>query len=299
MQKRVTNGGMEMLTNRPITSREYKLLLNTERFRDRLAGAGLFWDLLKFLVTNQGNSVIPDNDDPDKDVEKTRTTWYLDTPGFELRRADITLRVRDRPSSKKRYKLTLKYRAPDRYSAAARDVRCTRDVDDEDIKFEEDVIPPFVSKFAYSVSFKSKELFIPETIADVIDLFPGLESYSIPRSTPIHKVNGFEAHEVMHYIGKLKLDKMPTLRSARELPRFVVKTALSHWYLRADENDYPLVTEFSFDFDAEGQDDDDRLERFPPTVVAGANRLFRDVQNQAGWLSQFGTTKTAYVFEVL
>ncbi len=32
---------------------------------------------------------------------------------------------------------------------------------------------------------------------------------------------------------------------------------------------------------------------------AGANRLFRDVQNQAGWLAQFRSTKTAYVFEVL
>jgi hypothetical protein len=59
------------------------------------------------------------------------------------------------------------------------------------------------------------------------------------------------------------------------------------------------VTEFSFGFDAAGQKDDERLERFPPTVVAGANRLFRDVQNQAGWLAQFGSTKTAYVFEVL
>jgi len=34
-------------------------------------------------------------------------------------------------------------------------------------------------------------------------------------------------------------------------------------------------------------------------VIAGANRLFRDVQNQAGWLAQFGSTKTAYVFDVL
>jgi hypothetical protein len=33
-----------------------------------------------------------------------------------------------------------------------------------------------------------------------------------------------------------------------------------------------------------------------PTVVAGANRLFRDVKNQAGWLAQFGMTKIAYEF---
>ena len=59
------------------------------------------------------------------------------------------------------------------------------------------------------------------------------------------------------------------------------------------------MTEFSFGFDANSQAKEDRLEMFPPTVVAGANRLFRDVQNQAGWLAQFGSTKTAYAFEVL
>jgi len=286
-------------TNRPITSRECKLLLNTERFRDRLAGTDLFWKLLTFLVQNQGNEVIPDSDDPDKNTEKQRTTWYLDTPGYELRRSNITLRVRDRPNSKNRYKVTLKYRAPDRYSAAGRDIRCSEDVDDDDVKFEEDVVPPFVSKFAYSVSFKSKELAPLRSMADVVDLFPGLKECDFPGGTPIRKVNGFQAHEVIHYIGKLKLDKMPTARGPGGLPDFVVKVALSHWYLRADRNDYPLVTEFSFGFDAEGQEHDDHLEKFPPTVVAGANRLFCDVQNQAGWLAQFGTTKTAHVFEVL
>ncbi len=286
-------------TNRPITSREYKLMLNTERFRDRRAGASLFWKLLAFLTENQGNEVIPDHADPDKNAEKVRTTWYLDTPGYELQRANITLRVREEPEAKKRYKVTLKFRAPDRYTAAGSDISCSQEVDDEDVKFEEDVVPPFSSKFAYSVSFKAKGLPPLATVADLNALFPGLKGYDIPQATPITAVNGFQAHEVLHYVGKLKLDKMPAVRAAGGMPEFVVKVALSHWYLRPDENDYPLVTEFSFGFDAAGQKDDERLERFPPTVVAGANRLFRDVQNQAGWLAQFGSTKTAYVFEVL
>ncbi len=285
-------------TNRPITSREYKLMLNTERFRDRQAGGALFWKLVEFLVENQGNELIPDLADPDKHAENERTTWYLDTPGYELRRANVTLRVRERPNSKKRYKVTLKYRAPDRYSAASRDVSCSKKVDDDDVKFEEDVIPPFVSKFAYCVSFKSKNLAKLKVMADVVDLFPGLADYDILPSTPICKVNGFQAHEVMHYVGKLKLGNMPATREDKELPAFVVKAALTHWYLRPDQDDYPLVTEFSFDFDADGQKDDDRLEKFPPPVVAGANRLFRDLQNQAGWLAQSGTTKTAFVFQV-
>ncbi len=263
------------------------------------AGAGLFWKLLTFLVENQGNEVIPDAGDPDKNAERARTTWYLDIPGYELRRADVNLRVREEPNAKKPYKVMLKYRAPDRYSAAGCDVSCNEDVDDDDIKFEEDVVPPFASRFSYSVSFKSKDLPSLASMADVVELFPGLADYGISPSAPIRAVNGFRANEVVQLIGKIKLDKMPTARAVGGLPKFVVKASLSHWYLRADQNDYPLVTEFSFGFDAEGQKSDDHLELFPPTVVAGANRLFRDVQNQAGWLAQFGTTKTAYVFEVL
>jgi len=288
-------------TNRPITSREYKLLLNTERFRDRVAGAKLFWRMLAFLVENQGNEVIPDAADPDKDTELRRTTWYLDTPGYELQRANVTLRVRDEAGEKKPFKVTLKYRMPDRYTAAGNNpVPDPAKVKKPDIKFEEDVTPPFASKFSYSASFRTEELPRIETLEDVVKIFPGLEPHGIPGVTPIQVVNGFRAHEVMHYIGKLKLDKMPATR-AIGLPDFVVKVALSHWYLQENQDDYPLVTEFSFGFDATEGDggDGDRLEKFPPTVVAGANRLFRDVQNQAGWLAPFGLTKTAYLFEVL
>lgn len=288
-------------TNRPITSREYKLLLNTERFRDRVSGTRLFWRMLAFLVGNQGNQVIPENLDPDKDAEKRRTTWYLDTPGYDLQRANITLRVRNEVDENKPFKITLKYRMPDRYTAAGCDpIPNPEKVKKSDIKFEEDVIAPFVSKFAYSASFRTEDAPRITTMQDVVGYFPGVAPYGIPVVTPILVVNGFRAHEVMHYIGKLKLDKAPTVRAAG-LPDFVVKVALSHWYLLESQDDYPLVTEFSFDFDASdaGDNHDDHLEKFPPTVVAGANRLFRDIQNQAGWLSPFGMTKTTYLFEVL
>ncbi len=287
-------------TNRPITSREYKLLLNTERFRNRIGGAQLFWRMLAFLVENQGNQVIAADADPDNVSEMRRTTWYLDTPGYELQRANVTLRVRREDGEKKPFKITLKYRMPDRYTAAGCDPTPNPDkVKKHEAKFEEDVIPPFVSKFAYSASFRQVESPRIATVQDMLDLFPGLASYGIAAVTPVVIVNGFRAYEVMHYIGKLKLDKMPQMRAAR-LPDFVVKVALSHWYLQENEDDYPLVTEFSFDFDASEQNlEDDHLERFPPTVVGGANRLFRDVQNQAGWLSPFGLTKTQYLFEVL
>jgi hypothetical protein len=283
-------------TNRPVTSREYKLVLNTERFRDRVQGARTFWNLLAFLVSSQGNEVIPDDQDPEKDDEFRRTTRYLDTPGDDLQRVGAILRVRQEISPKKGFKVTLKYRAPDRYIAAGCDLSCTQDFKEDDYKFEEDILPPFASKFSHSVSFKADDLPPLATIADLVALFPGVESHGIPASTPIVTANGFTAHEVMHLIGKFKLAKMPTPRG-KKLPDFVVKAALTHWYLRDDEDDYPLVTEFSFDYDVASKPDGDMLEVFPPTLVAGANRLFRDIQGQGAWLAPQGTTKSAFAYE--
>ena len=115
------------------------------------------------------------------------------------------------------------------------------------------MIPPFVSKFAYSASFRTDELPRIETMQDVVELFPepGTARHpSEPRRSSV--VNGFRAHEVMHYIGKLEAWTRCRPRSRYGLPDFVVKVALSHWYLLEIEDDYPLVTEFAFDFDADG-----------------------------------------------
>ena len=194
--------------------------------------------------------------------------------------------------------MTLKYRAPDRYTAAGSDVRCTQEVDDDDVKFEEDVVPPFVSKFAYSVSFKSKDLPLPTPWRMLWPSSPALPPMTFPAHADAcgQRLPGHRSRALRRQ-AKAGQDADRTRR--RWDARLRGQGRAHHWYLRPDENDYPLVTEFSFGFDADGQKDDDRLEKFPPTVVASANRLFRDVQNQAGWLAQFGSTKTAYAFEVL
>jgi hypothetical protein len=42
------------MANRPVTSREYKLMLNTDRFQDRSRGTEVFFDLLSFLIKKEG-----------------------------------------------------------------------------------------------------------------------------------------------------------------------------------------------------------------------------------------------------
>ena len=287
-----------MPTNRTVTSREYKLMLRADHFRDRRRGAAAFWNLVKFLIQEkQGNEVYREQDEVLR-----RLTWYLDTPGTELRKHGFVLRVReelDAEEADERYKITLKYRAPDRYVGASQDLSCREKIKGKDDKFEEDILPPFSSKFSRSVSFKIGELPELETMGQVVALFPGLAALEIPEDTYVGMVNGFKAREVSHRIGQLRFVRMPVRRGGE--PDFLVKCCLTFWYLLGEEDEWPLAAEFSFDYDLPKEDREDpgHLEHFSPEVVAGTNLFFRSLQKQVGWLDRSGTTKTAYAFDAL
>ncbi len=64
-------------SNQPITSREYKLMLQVDRFQDREEGSKAFWNLVEFLVKKQGGEV--DDKQNKQKHEETSKTWYLDT----------------------------------------------------------------------------------------------------------------------------------------------------------------------------------------------------------------------------
>lgn len=95
--------------------------------------------------------------------EENKKTYYLDTVSQELRHNGFIVRVREEEKKgKKEYKLTLKYRSSDRYLAASQDLS----VAELDIlalkktpkeKFEEDILPPFSSKFSRSISLASEK----------------------------------------------------------------------------------------------------------------------------------------------
>lgn len=270
------------MSNHPVTSREYKLMLNVDRFFHRDAGMEGFWRLVGFLVKKQGGEVEKQND-----PEEKRRTWYLDTLGADLTRNHFILRVReDRKNDDKEYKITLKYRSPDRYLSAAQDVSSA---DAGETKFEEDITPPFTSKFSFSTSIKRDRLPDFQTINDAVARFPGLDKLNVPGATPLEIVNHFQAHEVACKRGKLKFGEHK------------VKAAFSFWYLLGAENELPIVGEFSFDYDAleNNSPDSTKLEQFPVTLVSATNRFFLSLQNQTGWLNCNATTKTAFALESL
>lgn len=266
-----TNENLKSIGN----SREYKLILNSDRFKDRDKGAEGFLSMIDFLIGKQDGSIVEK-----QDKEERRHTSYLDTPHFALRQNGFSLRLREEADG---FQINLKYRGSDRYISAAQDVSSSQP---GKIKFEEDILPPFVSRFSHSNSVESDTKPHFETMKDVTSLFPGIARLGIDEDTPVKTANDFRALEVVRKLCKFQFEKTET-----------IKASLSFWYLVID-TDWPLIGEFSFDYDATENDESD-LEEYSLKVVEGAKGLFSALQNQTGWLDFTTTTKTAFALEVL
>ena len=131
--------------NQPINSREYKLILNVNQFYDRTHTIERLGNLVESLTEEFKGKIISRQNE-----EKYRQTCYLDTPNFDLRQHGLILRVRqEKKRDQPEYQVTLKHREPDRYLSASQDLSATKP---GKTKFEEDIIPPFQSKFSQSIS---------------------------------------------------------------------------------------------------------------------------------------------------
>lgn len=261
--------------NFPVTSREFKLMLNVDRFQDRAAGAAAFWELVEFIVVKkEGGQIIKKQDE-----EESRITSYLDTPGARLRQHGLILRLREESATK--INTNLKYRSPDHYLSALRDVSSPKA---DENKFEEDILPPHASKYSKSTRVKFKADPAIKSVGDVVALFPGVKSLAIPEETPIETLNGFKAHEVARKIGQFSFGGPE------------IKAALSFWYLLGVPNELPIVGEFSFDYEA-APTGAGELEQFHPATVDGVNRFYNSLQGHAGWFNFNLTTKTAFALD--
>jgi hypothetical protein len=179
-----------------------------------------------------------------------------------------------------KYKVMLKYRSGDRYLSAIQPIPNSK----VKSKFEEDITPPFISKFSKSCSIELLEKPKLKTVADIVELFPKLEELGISQESSVKKVNGFTAYEVVNEAGQIQFGKEE---------KASVEVCFSFWYLFERAEGFPLIGEFSFNYDA------DNNENFPIEVIKGANQFFVALQKQVGWLDFNNTTKTAYAYESL
>lgn len=260
------------MPNLPVDSREYKLMLNVDRFKERGATSESFLELIKALV-DKGADTQPANG------EKRRMTSYLDTRGMALRRLGFSLRLREEVNS---VQVNLKCRSSDRYVSAATNVSSP---EKSDPKFEEDILPPFVSRFSHSNTVKKKQKPPLDTIGDAAKLFPGLGDLKLDLMDALITVNEFKVVEIVR--------DLCTIRFGTDEP---LECGLSFWYLADDAKEWPLIAEFSFSYKAL-RTAENELEEFPPDTIGGADRLFAALQKHNGWIDPNGTTKTAFAVD--
>jgi hypothetical protein len=271
--------------NRPITSREYKLMLNVDRFSNRASGTETFWRLVKSLAQEQGGKIH--DEQPDICHRQTR---YMDTADRGLRQHGFVLRVRQ-SSNEPKTKITLKFRDEDRYLAAIQQVSSP---DQDEAKFEEDILPPFRSKFARSSVVWVDGVPQWPDLGHLLAHFPGLHKLQIPKGTPLETVNGLTAHEVAVQRGKLQFGKQAGLHK-----EYLIKVCMTFWYPSDRDDEPPLVTEFSYDYDVlkSRLGKSRRLEQFPRQVVSAAHHLFQALQEETDWIDLGATTKTAFAYQ--
>jgi len=270
--------------NKPLDSRELKLILDPKRFQDLNKGIDKFQQIVKSEIDSIGGTFDMENDAK----MKHRRTWYLDTEDFQLKSKNFFFRIRkEEDDDKKEYDVTLKCRHEDRYISASYDLTSSIKKNYE-IKFEEDIIAPYVNKFSISAKYKDKEKPEIYDISELKSIFP--DNHGL-KDGKLKKVNGFEAIEISCKIGKILFDE-----SSEEDNQ--IKTDLNFWYLPNDES-IPLIVEFTFDYNAKREKDTDKLlmEEFPLPLVQSTYKFYHGLQDRRIVDPESSKTKTCFVYD--
>lgn len=267
-----------------VTSREYKVMLDHLRFAERKKSLREFWKDLFRIAQRLCLDVTEDHGF--KKLEY-RTVRFLDTPAGTFRQNNLILRQR-REFERRGGDLkagsttvTLKCRCADRYVVAGQNLEAGAQQHlAGKPKFEEDIAPPFLSRFSRSVTIEAtREL--PTTLADVSEWFSCLGELSsnglaCSPETPVTVVNELIAHERVYSGPVIKLgDKS-------------VKLAVILWAHRWKSR--PIAAEFSFRY---GDED----EHYPAESARQAMDLFAAIQG-LDWCQTIGSTKTQIAYGV-
>lgn len=270
---------MVPISNQPITSREYKIMFKPSEFNDIGKGIDRILDIIELQI---GQDVQLKKDIKEQNRRKTR---YLDTRNFDLNAKKFLLRIREEEGSGE-YDTTLKCRHPDRYVSASYDLSSpTKNLQ---IKFEEDITIPFISRFSLSASFKENNMPDLSNFKNLKNIFPNMNVNDISGTESLTKVNNFEANEISYKIGTIEFTDKKN-----------VSLYINLWYLTyGDNKTSPLIVEFTFDYGAKEQAGKNKalLEDFPHSVVRKADNFFLSLQNHKITDSNTTKTKTEYVY---
>jgi hypothetical protein len=268
---------------RALDSRELKLILDPLRFQDPIVDIRKFQKMIKAETDMlDGKFKQEDNLDP-----RYRRTYYLDTDDFKLKAKSFFLRIREELEGEKKskYDVTLKCRHPDRYISGAFDLS---DPSKHRVKFEEDIIAPYISKFSLSSKYDDDKEPEIQDIKGLERKFPGLGKHDIENGK-LHKVNDFEAEEVSYKVGKIRFADKDDENEER------VKIFLNFWY-SPNEKRLPLVAEFTFDYDANNRGTS-LMEEFPLSLVSKSYEFYHALQDRRIVSLDSSKTKTSFAYQ--
>lgn len=288
-------------SNRPLTSREFKIMLQPNHFMNRRKGIKELSGIIESIIERQSGKFEAHN----KDNEEERRTWFLDTTACELYcDKKFLLRIR-KEKELGIYDVTLKCRHPDRYVCALYDLSRPEDAEPKfenhfNTKFEEDIMTDkmtdgritSISKFSLSASLEGKQIPDFKTIKDLVSIFPNLELGGIDSNEPLTIVNNFKAIEITSKIGTITFSNDET----------DVEAELNLWYSPSQEEP-PRIIEFTFKYKATKQDKDkdkdkEMLEKYPKKLVLGASKFYESLQKRNDIVDLDTTrTKTDFVYK--
>ena len=272
----------------PLTSMEFKMLLQPSRFEDAAEGVRAFRALVDRVVGADPTAQAAKTDQDGK-APSTRFVAYLDTPDGALNRKGYILRERrsdeiaaDSVLRQKDVELTLKFRSTDRALAASKDVSAAKGLKGQ-TKFEMDVTPEDKAlRHLYSKSTRaSVALAVGGRLGDVARLFPPLADLGLPPETPLAVVNGRRVRETAYPAGTLEL-----------APGVEAKAGVALWQPQGKAGAPPVIAEFSFSLTVDEEADPAEARK----AQATAERLLASLRQEAAAWASGGGTKTEYIY---
>lgn len=275
----------------PITHREYKVILERDRFngsRNTVSKTILeFWNTFKDEVERKDIEVSGKLDDWEDD----RLIRFFDTPDKRLASEFHILRERSKFGTGAKRTLTLKFRSPDRFVSRGPKFKANAGFVD-DLKFEEDLKLPYISLYSHSNKIAVSDEASWADLDATADFFPGFAD-SLPNFSakiPLSLVNRKAHREFVVKGAKLLLGRDPEVKSS---------CALILWYAADDEAlEHPEVVEFSFNHEVPVEDGHENL---PSETARRAYEVFKRLGDESGklasWVDPDGRTKTEVAYE--
>lgn len=260
--------------------REYKLILRPTRF----TSAQSFGDFSR-LVRHAAEQLDVALFREERSEAQIREVLFFDTPACHLYNGKFILRQRTTYKNGwplDEHEVVLKFRHPDRDTAAAVDVRPAGRLAHL-IKFKEELLPlrdglgGLRSLFSHNCTVSEPPALRDRPFQEVAALFPALQQLEAPPDTPIQLVNGMATEEVLADLGELHFGH-----------GLKAKANVAIWRDRGPQT--PLIGEFAFQCKFE------RYEALHHQAKKRSEEFFRTLQLVTRDWVQLDATKTGVVY---